>query len=191
MVGKILTSASGSSITLDDWRLTLAPLDHPKVPPIPSRLSLVRLLLEVSLFAPALVVLQGIISADDEEVEAWYLDGWCYFLMAEQSREDGGSFDDMTSQELAQEACNRLERCKLVRTDCRSFVLTLMHFLVQLHVHQRHPDMPLLEHTKELIAKLESMGCKPAPLDEVNDDADDWEEVESSDDDGDGDIEMS
>jgi hypothetical protein len=63
-------------------------------------------------------------------------------------------------------------------------------FSVQLHVHQRHPDMPLLEHSKELIAKLESMGFKPVPLDEVGDD-DDWEEVESSDDDGDGDVEMS
>lgn len=87
--------------------------DHPKVPPIPSRLVLVRLFLEMSLFTPALLVLHGVMSSDDQEVEAWYLEGWCYFLMAEKAKEANGTLDDLTWAELAQDARDRLETCQL------------------------------------------------------------------------------
>ncbi len=55
-------------------------LDDPALPPIPNRLTLIRLFLELELYTPALLVLQGIITTDDQEVEAWYLEGWCLFL---------------------------------------------------------------------------------------------------------------
>ncbi|KAI0635934.1 hypothetical protein C8Q77DRAFT_1100465 [Trametes polyzona] len=146
-------------------------VDDPRMPPIPSRLALVKLFLELSLYTPALLVLKDIIEADDLEVEAWYLEGWCFFLMAEQAKENGGKLDELTWEELARDARDCLETCQM------------------LHVNQDHPDKPLLEHARELIAKLESLGIQSSPEKEDSDEGG-WEDVEGSDEE-DGDVEMS
>ncbi|KAI0926119.1 hypothetical protein AcW1_008371 [Taiwanofungus camphoratus] len=145
-------------------------LDDPRLPPIPARLSLVKLFLELSLYAPALLVLQGVMASDDQDVEAWYLEGWCFFLMAEQAQENGGKLDDYTWPELARDARDCLETCQM------------------LHVSQGNPDAPLLEHVRELIVKLDALGIQPSLEDDDGGDADGWEDVRS--DDGD-DVEMS
>ncbi|KAI0359859.1 TPR-like protein [Trametes cingulata] len=147
-------------------------LDDPRLPPIPSRLALVKLFLELALYTPALLVLQGIMATDDQEVEAWYLEGWCFFLMAEQAQENGGKLDELTWEELARDARDCLETCQM------------------LHVNQEHPDKPLLEHVRELIAKLEALGIQPSPDKEGSDEEGGWEDIEGSDDE-DGDVEMS
>ena len=54
-------------------------------------------------------------SSDDQEVEAWYLEGWCFYLMAEQSKESGQKIEDLTWEELARDARDCLETCKNVR----------------------------------------------------------------------------
>ncbi|KAJ3503618.1 hypothetical protein NMY22_g18188 [Coprinellus aureogranulatus] len=140
--------------------------DDPKLPPIPTRLSLVKLFIELSLYTPALLVLHGIMSTDDQDVEAWYLEGWCFYLMAEKAKETGGTFDELTWEELAK----RLTR-------------------LSGNMNQEHPDKPILEHVQELIGQLEAAGIKPSPMDEGEDGEEDWEEVDSEDDDGD--VEMS
>ena len=61
---------------------------------------------------------------------------------------------------------------------------------MQLHINQEHPDKPLLEHVRELIAKLEALGIQPSPEKEGSDEEGGWEDVEGSDDE-DGDVEMS
>ncbi|EIW57553.1 uncharacterized protein TRAVEDRAFT_169445 [Trametes versicolor FP-101664 SS1] len=147
-------------------------LDDSRLPPIPSRLALVKLFLELALYTAALLVLQGIMAADDQEVEAWYLEGWCFFLMAEQAQENGGKLDELGWEELARDARDCLETCQM------------------LHVTQEHPDRPLLEHVGELIAKLEALGIQPSPEEEDRDEEGGWEDVEGSDDE-DGDVEMS
>ncbi|KAJ8461797.1 hypothetical protein ONZ51_g11309 [Trametes cubensis] len=147
-------------------------LDDPRLPPIPSRLSLVKLFLELELYTPALLVLQGIMATDDQEVEAWYLEGWCFYLMAEQAQESGGKLDELTWEDLARDARDCLETCQM------------------LHINQEHPDKPLLEHVRELIAKLEALGIQPSPEKEGSDEEGGWEDVEGSDDE-DGDVEMS
>ena len=90
-------------------------VDDPQLPPIASRLSITKLFLELSLFTPALMVLQGIMASDDEEVEAWYLEGWCFFLMAEQARDRGGNLEELTWEELAKDSRECLETCNTVR----------------------------------------------------------------------------
>jgi hypothetical protein len=62
------------------------------------------------------MALQGIMASDDEEVEAWYLEGWCFFLMTEQAREHGGKLDELTWEELARDSRDCLETCKAVRS---------------------------------------------------------------------------
>ncbi|PPQ66214.1 hypothetical protein CVT24_000326 [Panaeolus cyanescens] len=148
--------------------------DDPKLPPIPNRVSLVKLFLELALYTPALLVLHGIMASDDQEVEAWYLEGWCFYLMAEQAQENGGILDELTWQELAKDARDCLETCQV------------------LHRNQDHPDKPLMEHVQELIAKLEAMGIHPSPMEEGDaaGDDDDWESVDGSNE-GDGDVDMA
>ncbi|KAI0303750.1 TPR-like protein [Multifurca ochricompacta] len=142
--------------------------DDSRLPPIASRLNLTKLFLELSLFTPALTVLQGIMASDDEEVEAWYLEGWCLFLMSEKAREQGGKLDELTWEELARDSRDCLETCKT------------------LHVSQSHPDRPILEHAKELILKLERLGIQPS-LEDDDQDEEDWEDYEESE----SDVEMS
>jgi hypothetical protein len=100
-------------------------IDNPKLPSIPTRLSLTKLFLELSLYTPALLILHSIMAADDQEVEAWYLEGWCFFLMAEQAKGEGGVFRDevegdegdhegMRWEELARDAKDCLETCQIV-----------------------------------------------------------------------------
>ena len=50
-------------------------------------------------------------------------------------------------------------------------------------------ELSLLEHVRELIAKLEALGIQPSPEEEGNAGEDGWEDIEGSDDDGD--VEMS
>ncbi|KAF7374872.1 putative assembly chaperone of rpl4 [Mycena sanguinolenta] len=137
-------------------------LDDPKLPPIPTRLALVKLFLELSLFTPALLVLHGIMSSDDQEVEAAGADAG-----------KRGKLDELTWQELATDARDCLATCQV------------------LHENEGHPDTPLLEHVKELVAKLDALGIKPSPVAEGDgDDQEEWEDVEESGDE-DGDVEMA
>ncbi|EIN04898.1 TPR-like protein [Punctularia strigosozonata HHB-11173 SS5] len=145
-------------------------VDDPRLPSLETRLALVRLFLELALFAPALLVLQGVMAVDDQEVEAWYLEGWCFFLMAEQSKTSGEPIEGLTWEELAKDAYDCLQTCKT------------------LHTNQDHPDRPLLEHAEELMHTLDGFGITPSPADEEDDE---WEEADSDDVGSDDDIEMS
>ncbi|KAJ3480648.1 hypothetical protein NLI96_g8193 [Meripilus lineatus] len=154
------------------WKDLEAGTNDSRIPPIQTRISLVKLFLELSLYNPALLVLQGIMASDDQEVEAWYLEGWCFFLMAEQAKESGANVEDLTWEELARDARDCLETCQ------------------SLHLKQEHPDRPLLEHTKELISQLEALGIQPPPDEDEEDgeDGEGWEDVGDSDDE---DVEMA
>ena len=66
-------------------------------------------------------------------------------------------------------------------------------FFTKLHRNQDHHDKPLLEHTKELIEKLDSLGIAASPLDDrdgAEDEDDDWGTDNDESVDGDGDVEM-
>ncbi|KAL1690619.1 hypothetical protein GGG16DRAFT_113943 [Schizophyllum commune] len=144
-------------------------LDDPKLPPLESRISIVKLFLELGMFNEALLVLNGIMAEDDQDVEAWYLEGWCFFMMAERARESGGALDDseLTFENLARDARDCLEACRTI------------------HTNLGHPDKPLLEHAQELIQQLDAAGIKPSPLEEDGDgnDEGEWEDEDSGDED--------
>jgi hypothetical protein len=84
----------------------------------------------MSLFTPALLVLHGVMATDDQEVEAWYLEGWCFFLMAEHSRACGESIDGLKWEELAQNAYDCLQTCQTVRSPAliRSYLYSCFAF---------------------------------------------------------------
>ncbi|KAF7327853.1 UPF0661 TPR repeat-containing protein C16D10.01c [Mycena kentingensis (nom. inval.)] len=137
--------------------------DDPKLPPIPARLGIVKLFLELRLYTPALIVLKEIMESDDQEIEAWYLEGWCFSLMATQARESGEEIDEMTWQELATNARDALGTCQ-----------TLYEMAGEADDR--------LEHVKELIAELDALGIQPSPpAEEGGDDEGEWEDEEDED----------
>ena len=72
---------SALSKSMELWK-DLPPED-PTIPDFAIRISLSRLLMEVSMELEALEVLERLILEDDQSVEAWYLGGWCLNLLAE------------------------------------------------------------------------------------------------------------
>ena len=92
-------------------------LDDPVIPPLPTRIELTKRFIELGEYAPALLVLQQIMAADDQEVEAWYLEGWCLYLMAEQAKDEGKKIEELSWDELARDARDCLENCRVVSFD--------------------------------------------------------------------------
>jgi hypothetical protein len=77
-------------------------------------MSLARLFLELSLYSNALTILSDVLAVDDQEVEAWYLEGWAFYLMAEYSREINQPVAELSWEELSRDALDCLETCQTV-----------------------------------------------------------------------------
>ena len=65
--------------------------DDDAVPDFPTRISLCRLLMEVGMEEEALGVVERLVREDDGSVEAWYLGGWCLYLLGGKQAEAGKS----------------------------------------------------------------------------------------------------
>lgn len=93
-------------------------------PPLPTRLALTRLQLELELYTEALEVLRGIREEDEEDVEGAYLEGWAWYLRGEKAGEAGllESSSDLAEGEEAvpgkkecwEEARESLSVCEIV-----------------------------------------------------------------------------
>ncbi|KAG8796029.1 hypothetical protein FRC16_009846 [Serendipita sp. 398] len=118
------------------------------------------------MYKEALTVLTGVIETDDQEVEAWYLEGWCLMLMAEDAKVQNKEVEGLSWRELAKDARDCLETC------------------VNLFDNRNHPDTEMLKHAKELMQQLTDMGITPSRVD-AEGDGDDWEDVEDSEEDDD------
>ena len=131
-------------------------------------------------------------ASDDQEAEAWYLEGWAFYLMAELAHESpSGKLEGegLTWEELAKDARDCLETCKNVGVLKPFSPRETLNNQTQLHIAQEHADGPMLEHVNELVDSLEEKGITPTPEDEQNDGG--WVDVETESEDGDGDVEMS
>ncbi|KAH0833334.1 hypothetical protein J3R83DRAFT_12402 [Lanmaoa asiatica] len=147
--------------------------------PVQTRIARAKLLLECGAYPDALSLLEGVLAADDANIEGWYLMGWTWWLLAE--RKNGGDVSatvglgedgrELEWQDMARDARDCLETCQT------------------LHTSQGHPDAPLLEHVKELIGTLDALGIEPSPAEGEDGNEEEWEEV--SDDDEDEDMEMA
>lgn len=71
---------------------------------------------------------------------------------------------------------------------CLTMRMLKLTQLVQLHVQQEHPDVPLLDHARELIKQLEALGIHSVPDDEDDGEGAEWEDVGSEGEDGDVDM---
>lgn len=131
-----------------------------KVPDFPTRISLARLLMEVSMLDEALTVLERLVSEDDQSVEAWYLGGWCLYLAAEASEEAPNQDELKSSRQWLQES------------------LRLYDFL-------EYEDDRLRDHALELVMDLNNvLGDSRGDEDDAEDGgaAEEWEDEQGDDD---------
>jgi tetratricopeptide (TPR) repeat protein len=129
--------------------------EDPSIPDFPTRISLARLLMEVGMEEDALTVVERLVSEDDQSVEAWYLGGWCLFLLGQKRLEEGkGTLDDDARVKKGHERAE-LHTASLVSSqEWLRQSLTLYEVL-------EYEDERLRDHALELVERLdgELEGC--------------------------------
>ncbi|CAG8497987.1 12947_t:CDS:2, partial [Ambispora leptoticha] len=113
--------------------------DNAIMPTYAARISLVKLLLELSQYNRALTVLEGLQKEDDEMIELWYLYGWSYYCMGEDASNDEEKSSNW------EDARDCLNTCK------------------QLSNRFESEDDGIRQHTQELLQTINAF-LKPRPL---------------------------
>lgn len=158
------------------WK-DLAPED-PKVPDFAVRISLARLLMEVALEFEALEVLERLILEDDQSVEAWYLGGWCLYLLAEKQQAP----KDITEDEAAESP----RHASLIAS--REWLKQSL----KLYDLLDYEDEPLQAHALEIIqGMVAEIGEDVDSEAEGEGEGEDWDEEIEADSDDDEDHEMA
>jgi hypothetical protein len=140
-----LASVRVSEVRIEDAKAALTrsmelwrhlPPEHVKVPDFATRISLVRLLLEVEMDGEAVEVVDQLVQEDDQSVEALYLAAWARFLEYEKGADTAGD-----SREL-------LRRC------------------LRLYTSLDYEDEKLRAHVVDLIARLDEILGPPVREDD-------------------------
>ncbi|KAK4192611.1 hypothetical protein QBC35DRAFT_482795 [Podospora australis] len=145
----------------------LAPED-PAVPAFPSRVSLVRLLIEVGLEEEAIEVAERLVDEDDLSVEAWYLGGYGKYMLG-----------DKLKQEV-QDSQN--EKWKSIWRSSRKWLAQCLRIFEA----EEYEDERLREHARELLTMIKSELGEPhqeGEDDEIWEDTDDSEGEDAEDED--------
>lgn len=132
--------------SIDLWKDL--PTGDEGVPEFPARISLSRLLMEAEMEDEALEVLERLIEEDDTSVEAWYLGGWCMYLIAEKKRKN--DISSAAGRSMSDEEGDPGPRAALVSSrDWLTNSLRLYHV-------QDYEDERLRDHAQELVGDLNS-----------------------------------
>jgi tetratricopeptide (TPR) repeat protein len=134
----------------------LAPED-PAVPPFPSRVSLVRLLIEVDMEKQAMDVTELLIAEDDRSVEALYLGGYAKYISGEKLKNQGQPSD--------------AEAWKSFWRSSRKWLTQCMKVFKQ----EEYEDERLGEHAQDL---LKSITSELGEVAEDGVDGDAWEDTD-------------
>ncbi|KAK1828218.1 hypothetical protein QBC39DRAFT_359779 [Podospora conica] len=149
--------------SLDLW-IELSPED-PAIPDFPTRVSLVRLLIEVGMEKEAIEVSEILISEDDRSVEAWYLGGYGKYTLGEKLKESQPA-DNSAWHGTWRSSRKWLGQC------------------LRIYAQEEYEDERLGEHAKELLELIRAeLGDPPADEDEGWEDTDDEDDGDSSDED--------
>lgn len=147
--------------SLDLW-IDLSPED-PAIPDFPTRVSLVRLLIEVGMEKEAIEVSEILIGEDDRSVEAWYLGGYGKYTLGEKLKESQPA-DSTAWHGIWRSSRKWLGQC------------------LRIYAQEEYEDERLGEHAKELLELIKAeLGDPPADEDEAWEDTDDEDEGGSSD----------
>lgn len=129
----------------DSWKDLDA--DDDNIPEFATRISLSRLLMEAEMEIDAMDVLDLLTLEDDQSVEAWYLGGWCQYLLA--AREKSGTATS-NGHDGVMESSSQVEQAQ--RTSRRWLKMAL-----KLYDQIDYEDDRLKEHALELVADLDSI----------------------------------
>ena len=132
------------------------------VPPFPTRISLARLLLEVHEEEPALKVVERLVREDDQSVEAWYLGGWCLYLLGTQTS---------TNEEHAGHSKSDTdERKHAALISSREWLRQSLALCTALE----YEDERLREHAEELVGQLDDL-LRSSSVDGEQEEGEKWE----------------
>lgn len=121
------------------------------VPDFATRVSLARLLMEVGMEEEALGVVERLVLEDDGSVEAWYLGGWCLYLLGVKRGEGGddGREDVNGDEEGKGEEDLYIESMVSSREWLRQSL--------KLYELVEYEDGRLRDHARELVAELDAI----------------------------------
>ncbi|KAH6854390.1 hypothetical protein B0I37DRAFT_28988 [Chaetomium sp. MPI-CAGE-AT-0009] len=134
----------------------LAPED-PAVPPFPSRVSLVRLLIEVGMEKEAVEVTERLIAEDDRSVEVLYLGGYAKYILGEKLMTQGQSSDVETWKAFWRSSRKWLTQC------------------LKVFKQEEYEDERLGEHAQDLLNSIKGELGEAA---EDGEDGDAWEDTD-------------
>ncbi|KAH6636734.1 hypothetical protein F5144DRAFT_568514 [Chaetomium tenue] len=134
----------------------LAPED-PAVPPFPSRVSLVRLLIEVDMEKEAIEVTERLIAEDDRSVEVLYLGGYAKYISGEKLMAQGQSSDAEAGKAFWRSSRKWLTQC------------------LKVFKQEEYEDERLGEHAQDL---LNSIKKELGEVAEDGEDGDAWEDTD-------------
>lgn len=145
--------------SIESWKHL--PPEHSSIPDFPTRISLVRLLMEAELEESALEVVERLVGENDQSVEAWYLGGWCLRLLGHKEGEASNAEDQ-----------------KAVLMSGREWLRNCL----KLYQLLDYEDDRLRDHAMELVQELDQRLGDEEIEEEEDDDDDDEEEWENEED---------
>ncbi|MCJ1454660.1 hypothetical protein MMC28_005013 [Mycoblastus sanguinarius] len=139
------------------------PPEDISVPDFPTRISLARLLMEVKMEEEALGVVERLVGEDDGSVEAWYLGGWCLYLLAQKTKTKAKTNTNTKNQNQNQKQKKKNTKDETTREEEEedthtASLLSSREWLrqsLQLCEMQEYEDERLREHARELVAGLD------------------------------------
>jgi tetratricopeptide (TPR) repeat protein len=131
--------------------------EDPAVPPFPTRVSLIRLLIEVDMEKQAMEVTDRLIDEDDRSVEVLYLGGYAKYIVGEKLKNQGRPEDVETWKAFWRSSRKWLTQC------------------LKVFEQEEYEDERLGEHAKDLRASINGELGEPA---EGGEDGDAWEDTD-------------
>ncbi|KAL2154095.1 hypothetical protein VTH82DRAFT_2771 [Thermothelomyces myriococcoides] len=133
------------------------PPEDPGVPPFPTRVSLVRLLIEVGMDEEAIDVTERLIAEDDQSVEVLYLGGYARYISGEKLKGKGEPSDAETWKAFWRSSRKWLAQC------------------LKVFKQEEYEDVRLGDHAQELLGSIKSELGEAA---ENGEDEDEWEDTD-------------
>lgn len=128
------------------------------VPDFATRISLSRLLMEAGMEKEAFGVLERLVAEDDRSVEAWYLGGWCLYLLgqAEEAEDDAVDKKEQPNAKTKADEIATGDDDTMRMASLRASRKWLKQSL-QLYEQMEYEDDRLNEHASELLQELNAI----------------------------------
>lgn len=140
------------------------------VPDFATRISLSRLLMEAGMEKEAFGVLERLVAEDDHSVEAWYLGGWCLYLVGQVKGTENGAVDGekQPGAQFTKAKADDIsaEEDEAIRMASLRASRKWLKQSLQLYGQTKYEDDRLKEHALELTRELDEI------LPEIDEDED-------------------